>query len=181
MRVHVLVCFASTRARVSLLMRMCTARCQVIAANIDQIIVIASFGNPPFSSLFLDRVLVAAHLADIPAMVVVNKMDLDKKRLFDEIRTTYEAAGYVVRGTQATTGQGVDALRANMQGKINALYGITGAGKSSLVNSLGGPNVRTGQVSEKLNSGRHTTTASNVSGLPPSTRVPSHVCLGMPR
>ncbi len=135
----------------------------MIAANIDQIVVITSFGNPPFSSLFLDRVLVAAHLARVQAMVVVNKMDLDKKGLFEEIRKTYDAAGYVVRGTQATTGQGVDELRANMRGKINALYGITGAGKSSLVNSLGGPNVRTGEVSDRLNSGKHTTTASNVS------------------
>ena len=139
---------------------------KLIAANLDQLMIITSFGNPAFSSRFLDRVLVAAAMCDIPSVIVVNKLDLEEDGLFQKIKETYEGAGYPVIGTCAKTGEGVDALRDMLGGgKISALYGLSGAGKSSLINRLGGLELVTREVSDSILGGRHTTSASNVGFL----------------
>lgn len=90
-------------------------RCRLLAANLDLLIVVACFGTPPFSSLIVDRVLVAAAAAGIPAALVLNKLDLDDAGRFPMLAETYRRAGYTVIGTcaHADPPTGLDELRAS--------------------------------------------------------------------
>ena len=89
-------------------------RCRLLAANIDLLVVVACFGTPPFSSLIVDRVLVAAASAGIPSALVLNKLDLDDAGRFPALAETYRRAGYTVVGTCANRNPptGLDELRA---------------------------------------------------------------------
>lgn len=142
-----------------------------LAANVDQLVVVCSFGLPPFSSIVLDRVLVAATHANIAPVIVLNKLDLVEAREFEAISSTYQAAKFTIIGTSVVDRRGLDELVARLEGKTSALYGITGAGKSSLVNAVTNLNIRTGEVSEAIRSGRHTTSSSRLYALSPTTAI----------
>lgn len=124
-------------------------------ANIDQLVVLASCAIPVTEPFLIDRVLAVAQLQGVSALVVVNKDDLASAQPLAEI---YRQAGVPVIATSAETGEGVDALRQALAGKLSCLTGNSGVGKSSLLNrvcpELGLP---VGEVSEKLGRGRHTT------------------------
>ena len=124
-------------------------------ANIDQLVVLASCAIPVTEPFLIDRVLAVAQLQGVSALVVVNKDDLASAQPLTEI---YRQAGVPVIATSAETGEGVDALRQALAGKLSCLTGNSGVGKSSLLNrvcpALGLP---VGEVSEKLGRGRHTT------------------------
>ena len=124
-------------------------------ANIDQLVVLASCAIPVTEPFLIDRVLAVAQLQGVLALVVVNKDDLASAQPLTEI---YRQAGVPVIATSAETGEGVDALRQALAGKLSCLTGNSGVGKSSLLNrvcpELGLP---VGEVSEKLGRGRHTT------------------------
>ena len=124
-------------------------------ANIDTLVFVAANENPVTDPFLIDRLSVIAEEAGCGLVVSVNKTDLDPgDELFERVRKT----GYPVVRTSAETGEGIDALLALLRGRVCAFTGNSGVGKSSILNVLlPGANIRTGEVSEKLGRGKHTT------------------------
>ena len=124
-------------------------------ANVDALVVFAANVNPVTEPFLIDRVAVIAGDQNVPVYICINKCDLDPA--VDLVRI-YENAGFPVIRASAETGEGVDSLRQLIRGKLTAFTGNTGVGKSSMLNALC-PNLQlaTGEVSEKLGRGRHTT------------------------
>ena len=124
-------------------------------ANVDALVVFAANVNPVTEPFLIDRVAAIAGDQEVPVYICVNKCDLDPA--VDLVRI-YQNAGFPVIRASAETGEGVDELRKLLQGKLTAFTGNTGVGKSSMLNALC-PELAlaTGEVSEKLGRGRHTT------------------------
>ena len=124
-------------------------------ANMDALVIFASNVNPVTEPFLIDRVTAIAGDQGVPVHICVNKCDLDPAA--DLVRI-YRNAGFPVIQTSAVTGEGVDELRQLIEGKFTAFTGNTGVGKSSILNTLN-PRLQlaTGEVSEKLGRGRHTT------------------------
>ena len=124
-------------------------------ANMDALVIFASNVNPVTEPFLIDRVTAIAGDQGVPVHICVNKCDLDPAA--DLVRI-YRNAGFPVIRTSAVTGEGVDELRQLIEGKFTAFTGNTGVGKSSILNTLN-PRLQlaTGEVSEKLGRGRHTT------------------------
>lgn len=142
----------------------------IIAANVDQAFLVVTVVNPQTSTTFIDRFLASAEAYRVPVVLVFNKTDLldDDLRGYQEaVVNLYETIGYECRQVSAETGQGIDSLRALMQGKITLLSGNSGVGKSTLINKLvPGVNLRTAEISDAHNMGMHTTTFSEMIPLP---------------
>lgn len=136
---------------------------QLIVANIDQVVVVASTWEPDLSLHRIDRFLTLSAMADVPAIVVLNKIDLDEDgELREEVESVYGPLGITVLCTSAETGEGLGALDDALTGKISAVVGVSGAGKSSLINGLNpGYALRTGEVMD-IGKGRHTTTSTRL-------------------
>lgn len=124
-------------------------------ANVDALVVFAANVNPVTEPFLIDRVAAIAGDQEVEVILCVNKCDLDPA--VDLVRI-YQNAGFTVISASAETGQGVAELRELLQGKLTAFTGNTGVGKSSMLNRLA-PDLQlaTGEVSEKLGRGRHTT------------------------
>ena len=124
-------------------------------ANIDALVVFAANVNPVTEPFLIDRVSAIAGDQEVPVYLCVNKCDLDPA--IDLVKI-YESAGFPVICTSAETGEGVEELRSLIKGKLTAFTGNSGVGKSSILNRLC-PQLElpTGEVSEKLGRGRHTT------------------------
>ncbi len=124
-------------------------------ANVDALVVFAANVNPVTEPFLIDRVAAIAGNQNVPVYLCVNKCDLDPA--IDLVRI-YRHAGFPVICTSAETGEGVAELRALLTGKLTAFTGNSGVGKSSILNRLA-PELKleTGEVSEKLGRGRHTT------------------------
>lgn len=136
---------------------------QVIAANVDQVIPVFAAANPKPAWHLLDRYLVSAEAAQIPALVVVTKMDLVAGRPeaaeIEAIAAEYRQIGYKVLLTSAENGLGLDDLRAALRGCLSVFVGKSGVGKSSLLNAIEpGLGLRVQQTSQVTGKGRHTTT-----------------------
>ena len=131
---------------------------QILLANPDQIVAVFACAQPEPSLRMLDRFLVIAEKQHIDAVIVANKIDLVSQEQAEAHFGNYSKLGYPVIYTSAKTGQGVDALRDEMAGKISALAGPSGVGKSSLLNAIQ-PNLglQVRSVSEATSKGRHTT------------------------
>ena len=124
-------------------------------ANIDALVVFAANANPVTEPFLIDRVSAIAGDQDVPVYICINKCDLDPAT--DLVRI-YSNAGFPVIRASAETGEGVEELRALLQGKLTAFTGNTGVGKSSMLNALcPALDLATGEVSQKLGRGRHTT------------------------
>ena len=144
---------------------------QIIAANLDQAVLVATLFNPETSTTFIDRFLATAEAYQVPAMIVFNKADLlgtdDLRALLDEWKVMYERIGYPVVAMSAVTGEGIDDLRQHLSGKMSLLSGNSGVGKSSIINLLvPDAHVRVGDVSQTHHKGMHTTTFSELLDLP---------------
>jgi ribosome biogenesis GTPase len=133
---------------------------QVLFANVDEVFVINSFKTPGFSSNRTDRILAACSLCELPASLVLNKVDLADPEELAEIHGTYQRAGYAVLETSATQSQGLEALKERMQGRTTVFYGASGVGKSTLLNGLFGLTLKVGKISSYWAAGKHTTTFS---------------------
>jgi len=139
---------------------------QILFANVDQLFVIASVVKPTFSSNRTDRILAACQYYEIPAWVILNKVDLDKDGQAQSIRETYEAAKIPVLEMCAAEGTGIEPLTDLLTGKISVFYGASGAGKTTILNSIQpGLNLRTGKISRFWDQGKHTTTYSQMHRL----------------
>ena len=136
-----------------------------LAANIDQVAVVASVAEPPFNYGFVDRFLLAAALSGLPLLLVLTKIDL-LASLPREVQEFSEIVDTVLP-VSSVTGEGLESLRALLAGKASVLSGQSGVGKSSLVNKLV-PNadLKIGSVRSKDGKGRHTTTSSSLLDLP---------------
>lgn len=129
-----------------------------VAANVDQVVVVVAAAEPEPLLQLVDRLLVVAEANELPALVVVNKVDLAPATpVVDHLA----AAGYPVLEAAARSGLGLDALRERLVGRTTVLTGPSGAGKSSLLNAIEpGLGLRVGEVSAKVRRGRHTTTTA---------------------
>lgn len=124
-------------------------------ANLDLLVIFAANVNPVTEPFLIDRVAAIAGNQEVPVCICVNKCDLDPAM---ELERIYSRAGFPVVVTSAQTGEGIEALRMLLQGKLSAFTGNSGVGKSSVLNRLcPGLELPTGEVSEKLGRGRHTT------------------------
>ena len=138
----------------------------IIAANVDQALLIVTVNYPQTSTTFIDRFLASAEAYRVPVILVFNKTDLldaDETRYQQMLVTLYETIGYQCLQVSAETGEGVDALKALLPDKITLLSGNSGVGKSTLINCLvPGVNLRTAEISDAHNAGQHTTTFSEM-------------------
>lgn len=149
---------------------------QILAANIDQALLIVTLKEPVTNTTFIDRFLATAEAYNVPAVIVINKVDLladeDEKEYLEAVKMLYETIGYKVVKMNALSGEGLDELRAVLVGKTTLLSGNSGVGKSSIINLvLPGLNLKTGSVSESHHTGMHTTTFSEMFELPEGGRV----------
>ncbi|MBN1177833.1 MAG: ribosome small subunit-dependent GTPase A [Anaerolineae bacterium] len=131
---------------------------QVIVANPDQAVFVIACAEPDPRLRMLDRLLVGAEVQRVPVIICANKLDLVDLEYAKEDFGVYEKIGYTVLYTSAETGEGVPELAAHLQGKISALMGPSGVGKSSLLNVIQpGLGLAVGQISQSTYKGRHTT------------------------
>lgn len=142
-------------------------RRQLLAANVDQVVVVNSLQHPPFSSIAADRILAACSFAGLPALLVLNKTDLVKPRKLERILATYAGAEVPLLPTSALDGGGMRELRAALAGRVSVFYGLSGVGKSTLLNRmLPGLELETRGASAALGAGRHTTAFTRWYPLP---------------
>ena len=133
----------------------------VIAANLDQAVVVVSLYFPEVKLPFLDRILVTCEVYKVPVLIVLNKVDLyreEAREQLEYLRKIYEGAGYPVLETSARSGEGVEALRERCRGRVNLITGESGVGKSSLIKALD-PSLdpKVGRISDVHLQGKHTT------------------------
>ncbi len=134
---------------------------RMVAANVDQVIVVGSAVQPDWDSRLIDRFVVVAEANGMHTTVVVNKCDLCEDP--DELGQPYMAAGYPVVFTSVPDRRNLEQLAATLEGNVSLLTGPTGVGKSSLLNALQpGLRLRTAPVSRKSHGGRHTTVAAEM-------------------
>jgi ribosome biogenesis GTPase len=140
---------------------------RIVAANIDQVVVVLAMAKPEPNERMLDRFLVIAEADDLPARVVINKIDLAGKAQARERFAAYDALGYPIHLTSIITGDGLDALHDALRGSTSVLTGPSGVGKSSLMNTMyPGLDLRVASISESVNKGRHTTVGAHLHPLP---------------
>ena len=149
----------------------------IIAANVDQAILVVTVANPQTSTTFIDRFLASAEAYRVPVILVFNKTDLldeDMHRYQEAMINLYQTIGYECYQISAETGDGVEALRPLLKDKITLLSGNSGVGKSTLINRLvPDANLRTSEISDAHNTGQHTTTFSEMIPLSPITQHPT--------
>jgi ribosome biogenesis GTPase len=134
---------------------------QVVAANLDQVVHVASCADPPFRAGLTDRILCQAEHDGIPARLVINKVDLAQSGEPEAILLDYARAGYAGHAVSARSGQGIDDLAAACRGRRSLFVGHSGVGKSTLLNRMApGLDLQEGLVNPKTGKGRHTTTAA---------------------
>jgi ribosome biogenesis GTPase len=137
-------------------------RAQPIAANVDQVVVVAAARDPEPSARMLDRFLVIAEANGLPAVLVVNKAELDRS-VIGQLQQRYAHSGYQVLSTSVKTPEGLPALRDLLRNRESVFTGASGVGKSSLLNALEpGLKLRIGAISEKWRTGTHTTRAAEL-------------------
>ncbi len=148
---------------------------QLIAVNIDQVIITVSVVNPPLKPPLIDRYIIAAHKGNMEPLLVINKVDLldhaedvdeafleQEKALYEELLNAYAVAGVPVISVSAAENKGLDALRQAMKGKASVFSGQSGVGKSSLINAVTDLNLRVGETVERTKKGSHTTTTTQL-------------------
>ncbi|MEM9185116.1 MAG: ribosome small subunit-dependent GTPase A [Planctomycetota bacterium] len=149
--------------RYGALSRTSRGRQQVIAANIDQVLIVASAAEPRIKPNLIDRYLITCERTGIRPIIGVNKVDLIEPADLMPLVGVYAQLGYEVVLLSTVTGAGVDRLRAMLAGKQTALAGQSGVGKSSLLNAIHpGLGLRVNAVSAESQKGRHTTTTAEV-------------------
>lgn len=134
----------------------------VIASNLDMVFLIVTVELPEVKLPFVDRFLVTCEAYNVPATIILNKMDIyspQALQMVEAFKEIYAGAGYDVIESSATTGLGLDEIRERCKGKVVLFSGQSGVGKSSLISALDPDlNLRVGEISEYHQQGKHTTT-----------------------
>lgn len=145
---------------------------QIIAANVDNLIVVASWKNPEFNNRLLDRLILAGESSHIDVKIVINKSDLketDKAKYWIDL---YTEIGYPVFETSVKLNSGLDDLKSVLAGSVNLLWGQSGVGKSSLLNRIYPHlNLKTGEISSSTSKGKHTTVTSIIKKIDDDTFI----------
>ena len=146
---------------------------RLLAPNLDQLIIVTSFGTPAFKPGMVDRLLTLASLESLPVLLIINKADLGERSEVERAARLYRGIGVDTLVTSVSTGEGVDYLRERLEGRSSGLSGHSGVGKSSLLLAAepGLQGVRTGEVSEAIGKGKHTSTEVRCLALPGGGRV----------
>ncbi len=135
----------------------------VIAANVDQALLMVTLQQPETALEFVDRFLVTCEAYKVPVVLLLAKADLQDEAAVEAFRAVYEPIGYRVVGVSTVTGEGVEEVHRLMVGRTTLLSGNSGVGKSSLVKCIDPTlDIRTGDISESHSKGRHTTTFSTM-------------------
>ena len=134
----------------------------IIASNVDQTLLIATINHPVTSAVFIDRILATTEAYNIPAILVFNKSDLydntDREKA-TELITIYSEIGYRCLQVSAVTGQNITELRELLKDKVTVLSGMSGVGKSTLINCIEPQlQLKTASISDSHDTGKHTTT-----------------------
>lgn len=141
----------------------------IIAANIDQVFLLVTIDNPVTTTSFIDRFLVTAEAYDIKAVLLFSKTDTYDEAATDEylyLNHVYSSIGYECLRVSAVNGEGIDALKEKMKGKVSMFSGHSGVGKSTLINVLEpGLQLKTKEISEQHMQGQHTTTFAEMYDL----------------
>jgi len=149
---------------------------QLIAVNIDQVLITVSAVLPPLKAFLVDRYLIAAEKGNMQPIIVINKIDLLKNppqeidaesfaeecALYEEFIKTYRSLHFTVLPVSAETGEGMEALYKAMEGKTSVFSGQSGVGKSSLINQITGLTLATGSIVSRTRKGSHTTTTTHL-------------------
>ena len=134
---------------------------QIVATNLDQVVLVAALAEPEFRPGLADRVLAQAEHAGLPARLVINKVDLGDPAEAESILADYARAGYAGHAVCAKSGAGAESLRHACEGRRSLFVGHSGVGKSTLLNTLFPElGLKSGLVNPKTGRGRHTTTAA---------------------
>ena len=139
-------------------------RQQVVAANVDQLLIVSSWRDPDLWLELVDRYLISAGLSEIEPIICINKADLiDDFAEYESIISVYEQMGRQMILTSVITGQGIPELRAALANNLTVVVGLSGTGKSSLMSAIQpGLDIRVGAISDVHRQGRHTTTQSTM-------------------
>ncbi|MCP4521136.1 MAG: ribosome small subunit-dependent GTPase A [Cytophagales bacterium] len=147
----------------------------MLASNIDQAILIATFKSPQTSLGFIDRFLISTESFRIPTLIIFNKIDLlteEEKEYLEELCVLYKSLGYDCLFTSAKTGEGLEELKEVLSNKTSFLSGHSGAGKSSLINTtINNVNIKTSEISDYSDKGKHTTTFSEMHQVDKNTYI----------
>ena len=135
----------------------------IIAANVDQALLMASLRSPETPTEFVDRFLVTCEAYKVPVTILLSKLDLQDAEAVAEFRAVYEGAGYRVLEVSAKEGRGVEEVRELLAGRTTLVSGNSGVGKSTLIQTIDPSlDIRTGEISDSHHKGRHTTTFSTM-------------------
>jgi ribosome biogenesis GTPase len=148
---------------------------QLIAVNIDQVLITTSVVLPPLKPYLVDRYIIAAQKGNMQPVIVINKVDLldnppegisidieEEKALLEEFVQAYRALNFLVIPVSSETKEGIEALKNAMHGKTSVFSGQSGVGKSSLINLITGSELDTGSIVQKTKKGSHTTTTTHL-------------------
>ncbi len=147
----------------------------ILAANLDLCFLVVTISHPATATTFIDRFLASAEAYRVPVVLVFNKTDLYNDAEIEELNyltALYESIGYSCLHTSAAAGEGIDALKEMMCGKVSLLAGNSGVGKSSLVNAVA-PEIaaKTGEISKTHDTGMHTTTYTEMFEFMPDSYI----------
>ena len=135
----------------------------IIAANVDQALLMASLRSPETPTEFVDRFLVTCEAYKVPVTILLSKLDLQDAEAVAEFRAVYEGDGYRVLQVSVREGRGVEEVRELLAGRTTLVSGNSGVGKSTLIQAIDPSlDIRTGEISESHHKGRHTTTFSTM-------------------